>query len=59
MYRGQINFHAPKSAGQFVFRLFDQATKETCLTTLATSNMFSVDLVDIDVNTNLKFILSG
>lgn len=58
-YQGNIVFHAPKSAGQFVYRLFDQATKESVLTTLATSPVFSVELTDFHVNTNLKHILEA
>jgi hypothetical protein len=58
-YQGSVAFHAPKSAGQFVYRLFDQATKESILTTLASSTAFTVDLVDFHVNTNLRHILEA
>jgi hypothetical protein len=56
---GQLSFHTPKSAGQFVYRLFDQSTKESALTTLATSASFSVVLVDNDVATNLRHIMDA
>lgn len=56
MMQGHIPFHAPKAAGLFVYRMFDQSTKETALQTMATSAPFSVDLVDFDVNLNLRFI---
>ena len=46
---GTLTFHAPKAAGPFVFRLFDQATKESSSLTLATSFMFNVVLMDYDV----------
>eukprot|EP01038_Epipyxis_sp_PR26KG_P004379 gene4379-6194_t len=53
---GRLSFHAPKSAGQFAFRLFDQTNKETVCNTLATSVMFYVDLYDFEVTKNLLFI---
>ncbi len=59
IYAGTVVFHAPKSAGQFVYRLFDESTKDSALTTLATSPMFSVDLADFYVNTNLRHILEA
>ena len=46
---GSLTFHAPKAAGPFVFRLFDQASKESSSLTLATSFMFNVVLMDYDV----------
>jgi hypothetical protein len=58
-YQGSVPFHAPKSAGQFVYRMFDETTKETILTTLASSSVFTVDLVDFHVNTNLRHILEA
>lgn len=53
--KGKIPFHAPKSAGIFVYRLFDQATKDKIFVTLGTSMAFKVDLLDLDVTTSLKF----
>ena len=52
---GRIPFHAPKAAGQFVFRLFDQSTKEKMLKTLGTSPMLVVKIYDFDVTSNLRF----
>jgi len=54
MLGGSIQFHAPKSAGVFVYRFFDQSTKERTMITLATSTSFAVDLTDVDVTSNLK-----
>lgn len=59
VYMGTVVFHAPKSAGQFVYRMFDESSKDSALTTLATSPMFSVDLADFYVNTNLRHILEA
>lgn len=60
LYKGQIVFHAPKSAGQFVFRMFDQSGKEASLNTLASSPLFSVELMgDEDVSTNLMHVLTA
>jgi hypothetical protein len=54
---GRISFHAPKAAGQFTFRIFDQCCKESSYRTLATSVFFNVVLLDYDVTNNLKFVL--
>jgi hypothetical protein len=43
---GPIPFHAPKAAGQFVFRVFDMDNSSK---TVATSPMFQVVLMDYDV----------
>ena len=60
LYKGQIVFHAPKSAGQFVYRMFDQSGKEAALNTLASSPPFSVELMgDEDVSTNLMHVLTA
>ena len=59
VYQGAIPFHAPKSAGQFVYRMFDQSSKESILTTIASSSVFTVELTDFHVNTNLKHILEA
>lgn len=59
IYVGHVVFHAPKSAGQFVYRMFDESSKDSALTTLATSPMFTVDLADFYVNTNLRHILEA
>ena len=60
LYKGQIVFHAPKSAGQFVFRMFDQSSKEAALHTLASSPLFTVELLmDEDVSTNLMHVLTA
>ena len=58
-YRGVLPFHAPKSAGQFVYRLFDQSSKERILTTIASSSVFTVALYDFHVNANLQHILDA
>lgn len=53
---GKIPFLAPRAPGRFVFRLFDEFSPETALTTLATSLDFAVMLSDApDVYRNLKF----
>ena len=53
--KGRIPFHAPKAAGLFVYRLFDQSSKDRMLITLGTSPMFSVEIQDHEVTSNLKF----
>ena len=55
--RGKVPFHAPKSAGTFVYRLFDQSTKEKSFVTMGTSIAFKVDLLDLDVTTSFKFCI--
>ena len=52
---GRIPFHAPKAAGPFVYRLFDQGSKEKNLITLGTSPLFTVKISDMEVTSNLKF----
>lgn len=58
-YIGDMPFFAPKSAGQFVYRLFDSSTKESAFDTLGTSMMFHVVLVDQDIVVNLPVILES
>jgi hypothetical protein len=53
--KGKLQFHAPKAAGTFLYRMFDQSSKDRALITLGTSPSFSVVLQDIDVTSNLKF----
>lgn len=54
---GSVPFYAPKGAGRFVYRLYDQSPvdQSKMLVTLATSSDFYVDLYDGDVTTNLKY----
>ena len=54
IHAGRVYFYAPKSAGLFVYRLFDQSTKEKCHATLGTSVSFQVNLTDIDVTAIVK-----
>jgi hypothetical protein len=57
---GSMPFHAPKGSGRFVFRMFNNSTnKSATAVTLATSLSFSVDLVDMDVTSNLRFSLDA
>jgi hypothetical protein len=53
----EINFHAPKGAGSYVYRMYNATSNETHHMTLATSEPFSVYLTGRDVTSNLKFIL--
>lgn len=57
--KGRVQFHAPKSAGVFVYRLFDAQSKERSMYTLATSIAFVVELGDTDVTTNLRHSLDS
>jgi uncharacterized membrane-anchored protein YjiN (DUF445 family) len=59
VYTGKIQFHAPKSAGAFVYRVYNNLTKETTMQTIATSLSFHVDLSDADVTNNLKFVVDS
>jgi hypothetical protein len=52
---GRLPFHAPKAAGPFVYRLFDQSTKDKMLVTLGTSPLFAVRIFDFEVTSNLRF----
>eukprot|EP01039_Chlorochromonas_danica_P000473 gene473-512_t len=56
---GTVSFFAPKAAGKFVYRLFDQRSKEKSAETLATSSMFAVTLIDMDIVGNLKHVLEA
>mmetsp|Transcript_19772 Transcript_19772/g.33276 ORF Transcript_19772/g.33276 Transcript_19772/m.33276 type:complete len:372 (+) Transcript_19772:601-1716(+) len=56
---GNIAFHAPKAAGYYVFRIFDQTNDETKAQTIATSPVFAVELRGRDVTTNLVFIFNA
>ena len=57
--RGNISFHAPKAAGYYVFRIYDQSDDKTKSETLATSPVFAVELKGRDVTTNLAFIFNS
>jgi hypothetical protein len=48
-----IEFHAPRSAGLFVYRMFDE---QDSVQTLATSIPFIVDVQGRDVDQNIKYI---
>ena len=56
---GCLQFFAPKSAGQFVFRLYDQCSREASLETLSTSVSFNVVLVDTDIINNLQHVIES
>jgi hypothetical protein len=53
VFTGRIYFHAPKAAGAFVYRMFDDSCKEKAMVTMGTSASFSVELVDQEVTSNL------
>eukprot|EP01052_Picozoa_sp_SAG31_P019936 SAG31_NODE_1477_length_8194_cov_21.653490_2_plen_465_part_00 len=52
---GWIRFYAPKGTGRFVFRIY--STTEI-IATLATSNVFAVEIAFQDVVPTLKFLLA-
>lgn len=57
--KGRMQFHAPKSPGRFVYRLFDQSSKESAAVTMAASMPFEVSLEDSDSGAflnNMKFL---
>jgi hypothetical protein len=54
--RGKISFFAPRSAGRFVYRLFDQSSTEKSRATLATSSDYFVELDEPNLDLSLKFI---
>lgn len=56
---GEISFHAPKAAGYYVFRIFDNSNDEKRCITLATSSQFVVELRGRDVAINLKFAIEA
>lgn len=49
VYVGKIQFRAPKTAGCFIYRLFDRSTVERVMDTLGTSVRFFNELYDGDV----------
>jgi len=51
---GNIQFTAPKSAGVFVYRLFDDSTPETSVETLAASEPFLVFLTGSHIQSSLN-----
>jgi hypothetical protein len=53
--KGDMFFFAPKAAGMYVFRIYDESTKESRVATLATSEPFAVDIDGRDVTANLKY----
>ena len=57
--KGKIQFHAPKSAGVFIYRLFDQQNKGKSMYTLGTSTAFIVELGDTDITLNLRHSLDS
>jgi hypothetical protein len=57
LIRGDINFFAPKAAGVYVFRLFDNSTKDAAINTIATSQSFLVQINGRDVTTNLRYAM--
>jgi hypothetical protein len=56
---GEITFHAPKAAGCYVYRIFDNSSDEKRCMTLATSAQFVVELRGRDVAINLKFAIEA
>lgn len=56
LVEGFVSFFAPKSAGQFVFRLFD---KNNSTETLATSQPFPIVLMDNDIKSNIEYVLDA
>jgi hypothetical protein len=54
---GDINFFAPKAAGVYVFRLFDNSTKDAAVNTIATSQPFVVQISGRDVTSNLRYAM--
>eukprot|EP00604_Paraphysomonas_vestita_P004309 CAMPEP_0174825526 /NCGR_PEP_ID=MMETSP1107-20130205/42847_1 /TAXON_ID=36770 /ORGANISM="Paraphysomonas vestita, Strain GFlagA" /LENGTH=1022 /DNA_ID=CAMNT_0016057229 /DNA_START=951 /DNA_END=4020 /DNA_ORIENTATION=- len=56
---GDIGFHAPKAAGYYVYRIFDNINDEKRNITLATSSHFVVELRGRDVAVNLKFAIDA
>ena len=57
--QGEIAFHAPKAAGSYVYRIFDNSSDEKRCITLATSDQFVVELRGRDVAINLKFAIEA
>lgn len=57
--KGTIKFFAPKSAGQYVFRILDPSSKETLNETLVISNMFTVVLMENDILSNLQYVVAA
>ncbi|CAM9289865.1 unnamed protein product, partial [Ectocarpus fasciculatus] len=55
MCRGEMFFFAPKAAGSYVFRIFDQSSKEKAANTMCTSPRFEVVISGRDVTTNLRY----
>eukprot|EP01037_Dinobryon_pediforme_P045668 gene45668-58346_t len=58
-YTGDMPFFAPKSAGQFVYRLFDPTTKESVFDTLGTSALYHVVLIDQDIAQNFPAVMDS
>jgi DNA polymerase sigma len=57
---GSIQFHSPKSAGSFVFRIFEHSTVNTTSTiTFGTSYQFYSDLYNSEVSKVLGFCLEN
>lgn len=56
---GEISFHAPKAAGYYVYRIFDNSSDEKRCMTLGTSTQFVVELRGKDVAINLKFAIDA
>jgi DNA polymerase sigma len=58
-FKGHVVFTAPKSAGIFVYRLFDDSTPETAVETLAASPAFHVCLTGKDLGNSLRVALDS
>jgi hypothetical protein len=56
---GEIMFHAPKAAGSYVYRIFDNSADDKRCMTLGTSSQFVVELKGRDVAINLKFAIEA
>lgn len=57
LIKGDLNFFAPKAAGTYVFRIFDNSTKDAAINTIATSQPFVVQISGRDVTTNLRYAM--
>jgi hypothetical protein len=58
-YSGSIQFRSPKTAGCFVFRLYDRTSPESMVETLSTSVRFINELYDNDVTSMLLRGIEG
>lgn len=51
-----MQFFAPRAPGQFIYRLYNNETRESSMETMATSTMFSVVLVEQDIISSLQHV---